>query len=160
MLVAAVQADTGALSGYRRDATVRSVGVGWRKTADGIEAVRRASAQHVCLCRITAPPPGSPSLLKAPEACSTAAHLLGQRPNLMRHSSLQMLAAGEARLGDTPSKDRFARVERSGSSKRGLLVIETYTLDLLDGPKPKARPLAAAGSAIERAPVTRRRCVR
>ena len=35
-----VQADTGVLSGYRRDATVRSVGVGWRETADGIEAVR------------------------------------------------------------------------------------------------------------------------
>src|SRR6202045_4571663 len=36
-----VQANTGALTGYRRDATVRSVGVGWRELADGIEAVRR-----------------------------------------------------------------------------------------------------------------------
>ena len=35
-----VQANTGALSGYRRDATVRSVGVGWRELAAGIEAVR------------------------------------------------------------------------------------------------------------------------
>src|SRR6202790_380022 len=35
-----VQADTGALTGYRRDATVRSVGVGWRELADAIEAVR------------------------------------------------------------------------------------------------------------------------
>src|ERR1700676_3655304 len=35
-----VQANTGALTGYRRDATVRSVGVGWRELADGIEAVR------------------------------------------------------------------------------------------------------------------------
>src|ERR1700694_3764238 len=35
-----VQANTGALSGYRRDATVRSVGVGWRELADEIEAVR------------------------------------------------------------------------------------------------------------------------
>src|SRR6202140_2484452 len=35
-----VQADTGALSGYRRDATVRSVGVGWRELAAAIEAVR------------------------------------------------------------------------------------------------------------------------
>ena len=35
-----VQANTGVLSGYRRDATVRSVGVGWRELADGIEAVR------------------------------------------------------------------------------------------------------------------------
>src|SRR5580692_3891692 len=35
-----VQANTGWLSGYRRDATVRSVGVGWRELAAGIEAVR------------------------------------------------------------------------------------------------------------------------
>src|ERR1700726_1099214 len=35
-----VQANTGVLTGYRRDATVRSVGVGWRELAAGIEAVR------------------------------------------------------------------------------------------------------------------------
>src|SRR3954468_10833146 len=35
-----VQADTGLLSGYRRDATVRSVGIGWRTLAGEIEAVR------------------------------------------------------------------------------------------------------------------------
>src|SRR3978361_2393738 len=35
-----VQANTGVLSGYRRDATVRSVGVGWRETAGAIEAAR------------------------------------------------------------------------------------------------------------------------
>src|ERR1700749_146547 len=35
-----VQANTGVLSGYRRDATVRSVGVGWRALAAGIQAVR------------------------------------------------------------------------------------------------------------------------
>ena len=43
-----VQADTGALSGYRRDATVRSVGVGWRETAAAIEAVRARAAPHAC----------------------------------------------------------------------------------------------------------------
>jgi 4-amino-4-deoxy-L-arabinose transferase-like glycosyltransferase len=35
-----VQANTGWLSGYRRDATVRSVGVGWRELAQGIDEVR------------------------------------------------------------------------------------------------------------------------
>ena len=35
-----VQANTGVLTGYRRDATVRSVGVGWRELASEIEAVR------------------------------------------------------------------------------------------------------------------------
>ncbi|GCC49305.1 hypothetical protein chiPu_0033354, partial [Chiloscyllium punctatum] len=43
-----VQANTGMLSGYRRDATVRSVGVGWRELADEIEAARvRAGATCV-----------------------------------------------------------------------------------------------------------------
>src|SRR6201986_683195 len=36
-----VQADTGWLTGYRRDATVRSVGVGWRELAGEIEALRK-----------------------------------------------------------------------------------------------------------------------
>ena len=43
----------------------------------------------------------------------------------------------EAWLGDTPYlKDRFARIERAGEvrRKRGPLVIETYALDLLEGP--------------------------
>ena len=35
-----LQANTGVLSGYRRDATVRSIGVGWRELAAEIEAVR------------------------------------------------------------------------------------------------------------------------
>ena len=35
-----VQANTGWLTNYRRDATVRSVGVGWREIAREIEAVR------------------------------------------------------------------------------------------------------------------------
>jgi len=33
-------ANTGVLSGYRRDASVRSVGIGWRELASEIEAVR------------------------------------------------------------------------------------------------------------------------
>jgi len=46
-----VQADTGALSGYRRDATVRSVGIGWRETAAAIEA-RGANGSHIVLASI------------------------------------------------------------------------------------------------------------
>ena len=56
-----VQANTGWLSGYRRDATVRSVGVGWRELAAEIEAVRvrsrrdlraRAGLRHHGLARL------------------------------------------------------------------------------------------------------------
>jgi hypothetical protein len=35
-----IQANTGLLTGYRRDATVRSIGIGWRKLAGEIETVR------------------------------------------------------------------------------------------------------------------------
>ena len=40
LVLLVVQANTGVLSGYRRDVTVRSVGVGWRETPADIEAVR------------------------------------------------------------------------------------------------------------------------
>jgi hypothetical protein len=42
-------------------------------------------------------------------------------------------------------KDRFARVERVGevTRKRGPLVIETYALDVLEGPK---------GDVLDRSP--------
>ncbi len=42
-----VQANTGVLSGYRRDATVRSVGVGWSELASEIEAVRAARRRRL-----------------------------------------------------------------------------------------------------------------
>ena len=47
-------------------------------------------------------------------------------------------------------KDNFARVERVGEveRKRGPLVIETYALDVLEGPRQSARPFAAAGTAV------------
>ena len=66
-----VQANTGWLSGYRRDATVRSVGVGWRELAAEIEAVRARVARPACSRRTTAPPAGSPSICRAaPASCS------------------------------------------------------------------------------------------
>src|SRR6185436_1317882 len=46
-----VQANTGWLSGYRRDATVRSVGVGWRELAAEIEAVRARSGATCVLAQ-------------------------------------------------------------------------------------------------------------
>jgi 4-amino-4-deoxy-L-arabinose transferase-like glycosyltransferase len=52
MLVAlVVQVNTGLLSGYRRDASVRSVGVGWRELAADIEAVRAKSGARCVLAQ-------------------------------------------------------------------------------------------------------------
>src|ERR1700709_288159 len=44
-----VQVNTGALSGYRRDASVRSVGIGWRELADEIESVRARKGANCVL---------------------------------------------------------------------------------------------------------------
>ena len=134
-----VQANTGALSGYRRDATVRSVGVGWRETAAAIEAARvRAGATCVLASDY-----GTTSWLAfyLPKGSCVAQE--GQRirwVNLPEPEAAQLagriLYVYESRLGDTPFvKDRFARVERVGEvqRKRGPLVIETYALDVLQG---------------------------
>jgi hypothetical protein len=50
----------------------------------------------------------------------------------------KILYVYEPRRGQTPfAKERFARVERAGEvqRKRGPLVIETYALDVLQGPQ-------------------------
>jgi hypothetical protein len=135
-----VQANTGVLSGYRRDVTVRSVGVGWRETADAIEAAR-ARAGATC---VLAPDYGTTSWLAFYLPKGTCVAQIGQRIrwlNLPEPEAAQLagriLYVYEARLGDTPYiKDRFSRVERLGEvqRKRGPLLIETYALDLLQGP--------------------------
>jgi hypothetical protein len=135
-----VQADTGMLSGYRRDATVRSVGIGWRETADEIEAVRvRVGATCVLAADY-----GTTAWLAfyLPKGTCVAQHSQRIRwVNMPEPDAAQLagksLYAYEAWLGDAPyMKDRFARVERVGevARKRGPLVIETYALDVLEGP--------------------------
>jgi hypothetical protein len=49
----------------------------------------------------------------------------------------KQLYVREAFPGDHPMKDGFARIEKVGEvrRKRGPLVIETYALDALEGPK-------------------------
>jgi len=136
-----LQADTGVLSGYRRDATVRSVGVGWRETADGIEAVR-ARVGATC---VLASDYGTTAWLTfhLPKGTCVVQHTQRIRwVNMPEPDAAQLagklLYVYEAWLGDTPYlKDKFARVERAGEvqRKRGPLVIETYALDLLEGPQ-------------------------
>ncbi|NOJ38914.1 glycosyltransferase family 39 protein [Bradyrhizobium australiense] len=136
-----VQADSGVLSGYRRDATVRSVGIGWRETADGIEAVR-ARVGATC---VLASDYGTTAWLAfyLPKGTCVAQHSQRIRWVNMPEPDAEQLAGKllyvyEALLGDTPYlKDRFAGIERVGEvqRKRGPLVIETYALDVLEGPK-------------------------
>jgi 4-amino-4-deoxy-L-arabinose transferase-like glycosyltransferase len=135
-----VQADTGVLSAYRRDATVRSVGVGWRELAREIEAVR---ARYGATC-VLAPDYGTTGWLAFYLPRGTCVIQPTQRirwvnmgepdPALLNG---KLLFVDEARLFAQPYENRFARIERVGQlqRKRGPLVIESYTLDLLDQAK-------------------------
>jgi len=136
-----VQANTGALTAYRRDATVRSVGVGWRELADGIEAVR----VRVGATCVLAPDYGTTSWLAFYLPKGTCVVQPTQRirwvnlpepdPKLLAG---KLLYVDEARPGGRPYlKQDFARVEEVAQlpRMRGPLRIETYALDLLEGPK-------------------------
>ena len=144
-----VQADTGVLTGYRRDATVRSVGVGWRELAAGIEAVRIRTGASCVL----APDYGTTSWLAFYLPKGTCVVQPTQRIrwiNLPEPDPAQLsgklLYVDEARPGGRPYLTAaFARVEQVAElpRMRGPLKIETYALDLLEGPK---------GSVLDRSP--------
>jgi 4-amino-4-deoxy-L-arabinose transferase-like glycosyltransferase len=143
-----VQANTGALSGYRRDATVRSVGVGWRELAGEIEAVR-ARAGASC---VLAPDYGTTGWLAFYLPKGTCVVQPTQRiryvnmpePDPARLTG-KLLYVAEAQPGGSYLNQQFARVERVAElkRKRGPLTIEAYALDLLEGPK---------GSVLDRSP--------
>jgi len=136
-----VQANTGVLSAYRRDATVRSVGVGWRDTAAGIETVR-ARVGATC---VLAPDYGTTGWLAFYLPKGTCVAQQGQRirwVNMPEPGASvlggKILYVHETWPGDPPFlKQNFARVERVGevARRRGPLVIETYALDLLESAK-------------------------
>jgi 4-amino-4-deoxy-L-arabinose transferase-like glycosyltransferase len=144
-----VQANTGVLTGYRRDATVRSVGVGWRELADGIEAVR-ARVGATC---VLAPDYGTTSWLAFYLPKGTCVVQPTQRIRYVNmpepdpaQLSGKLLYVDEARPGGRPYlQENFAQVGRVAElkRKRGPLVIETYALDLLEGPK---------GEVLDRSP--------
>ncbi|HMM91028.1 glycosyltransferase family 39 protein [Bradyrhizobium sp.] len=135
-----VQADTGLLSGYRRDATVRSIGVGWRETAAAIEAAR---ARTGATC-VLASDYGTTGWLAFHLPKGTCVAQQSQRirwVNMPEPDAAQLagplLYVREVFPGDDPLSDRFASAEKIGEveRKRGPLVIEIYALYLLRGPK-------------------------
>jgi hypothetical protein len=136
-----VQANTGWLSGYRRDATVRSVGVGWRELAQGIDEVRQRTGATCVL----APDYGTTSWLAFYLPSGTCVAQQTQRirwVNMPEPSAAEL--AGPLLYVDEIKprarlflKDKFSRIEEVAElpRKRGPLVIETYALNLLIGPK-------------------------
>jgi hypothetical protein len=132
-----VQANTGMLSGYRRDATVRSVGVGWRETAGEIEAVR-ARVGATC---VLAPDYGTTGWLAFYLPKGTCVAQQNQRirwVNMPEPSAAQL--AGKLLyvrdVDQAPLKQAFARVDKVAdvARKRGPLLIETYALDVMEQP--------------------------
>jgi 4-amino-4-deoxy-L-arabinose transferase-like glycosyltransferase len=134
-----VQANTGALTGYRRDATVRSVGVGWRELAAEIEAVR---ARTGATC-VLAPDYGTTGWLAfyLPKGSCVAQQSQRIRWVNMPEPDAKQLAGKLLYVHEVwaidPLKDMFTRIEKVAEipRKRGPLTIETYALDVLEGPK-------------------------
>jgi hypothetical protein len=142
-----VQANTGAISGFRRDASVRSVGVGWRELAGGIEAARVRTGATCVMARDY----GTTSWLTFYLPKGTCVVQRAQRVrwvNMPEPDAAQLsgklLWVDEFKPGPY-LKEMFASVEQVGElpRKRGPLTIETYQLDLLAGPK---------GEVLDRSP--------
>jgi hypothetical protein len=144
-----LQANTGLLTGYRRDATVRSVGVGWREFGAQIEAVRVRTGATCVL----APDYGTTAWLAfyLPKGSCVA-----QRTQRIRWVNMpepdpallagKLLFVDEVRDDGHPElTDNFARVEKVAEfkRKRGPLTIETWEIDLLEGAK---------GDVLDRSP--------
>ena len=146
-----VQANTGLLTAYRRDATVRSVGVGWRELAAEIETVR----VRVGAACVLAPDYGTTgwlafylprgSCVVQPTQRIRWVNMPEPDPALLAG---KLLYVDEAKPeASSYLRDHFARVEPVAELKRmrGPLVIETYALDLLEG---------ARGEVLDRSPPT------
>lgn len=143
-----LQANTGALTGYRRDASVRSVGIGWREAAREIEAVRVREAA-ACVLALDY---GTTSWLAFYLPKGTCVAQRGQRfrwvnmpepdPALLKG---KLLYVDEARQDQPLLKKDFARVQKVAEVRRmrGPLLIETLEIDVLEGPN---------GEVFDRAP--------
>jgi hypothetical protein len=133
-----VQANTGVLSGYKRDATVRSVGVGFPALAAEIEAVRQSSGAGCVL----APDYGTTSWLMFYMPKGTCVVQRGQRirwinmpePDATQLAGKLLLVAPPGLLADPEWRDAFADLTKVATltRKRGPLVIEEVELDLLE----------------------------
>src|SRR6201994_4064091 len=136
-----VQADTGWLTLYRRDASVRSVGVGWRKLARDIEAVRKRTGATCVL----APDYGTTSWLAfylPPGSCVAQQSQRIRWVNMGEPDAAQ--PAWPLPYVDEVKprallffKDMFGAIEEVAElpRKRGPLTIETYTVTLFSHPK-------------------------
>jgi 4-amino-4-deoxy-L-arabinose transferase-like glycosyltransferase len=134
-----LQANTGLLSGYRRDATVRSVGVGFIELAKQIEQVR-ARVGAGC---VLASDYGTTSWLMFYLPKGTCVAQRGQRirwvnmpePDAAKLSG-KLLLVGEENAAASPEwRAAFSHIEKVAdlTRRRGPLVIEPVELNVLEG---------------------------
>jgi 4-amino-4-deoxy-L-arabinose transferase-like glycosyltransferase len=144
-----VQANTGWLSGYKRDATVRSVGVGWRPLAAAVETARvRAGASCVLAMDY-----GTTAWLSfyLPQGTCVLQPIQRIRWVNFPEPAPEKLAGTQLLVDEAQIatrfyvKNTFARVEKVGEAerKRGPLTIETYAFHALSQPR---------GEIIDRTP--------
>jgi 4-amino-4-deoxy-L-arabinose transferase-like glycosyltransferase len=141
MLVAlVVQVNTGFLSGYRRDASVRSVGVGWRGLAADIEAVRAKTGARCVLAQSYAVT--SWLMFYLPKGTCVV-----QRSERIRwingpQPGAEQLAGKLLYVDD--GSDNWSRAARSFNHvekvatlqrERGPLVVDTFEIDVVTDPK-------------------------
>ncbi|WP_316191752.1 MULTISPECIES: glycosyltransferase family 39 protein [unclassified Bradyrhizobium] len=136
-----VQANTGLLSGYRRDATVRSVGVGWRPLAAEIEAARvRADAS--CVLAMDYGTTAWLSFYLPPGTCvlqpiQRIRWVNFPEPDPAKLAGTQLFV-DEAQIATRVYvSNTFGRIEKVGEAARmrGSLTIETYAFYALSEPK-------------------------
>jgi hypothetical protein len=142
-----VQVNTGLLSGYRRDASVRSIGVGWPELAADIEAMRAKTGARCVL----APEYGTTSwlLFYLPKGTCVAQRferirwVNGPQPDPEKLTGKLLYVDNGAEPWSRPARyfnriDKVATMER----KRGPLVVETFDVDVVTEPKgPVLEPL-------------------
>jgi 4-amino-4-deoxy-L-arabinose transferase-like glycosyltransferase len=144
-----VQANTGLLTGYRRDASVRSVGVGFRAIAGEIEAARvRIGASCVL-----ADDYGTTGWLAfyLPNGTCVAQRLQRYRwinvpePTAAQLAGPLLLVGEQGAAAQLAPTGKFGRVDKVGDvlRKRGPLLVEAVELVALDG---------ATGEVLDRSP--------
>jgi hypothetical protein len=138
-VVLIVQTNTGLLTGFRRDATVRSVGVGWPDLAKEIETLRIKQNANC----VMAADYGTTSWLMfyLPKGTCVAQYQQRYRWTFMNEPDADLLKGRAILIGPagalTPQRASYARIEKLAelSRKRSGVAIETYQADLLEGPR-------------------------
>ena len=134
-----IQTNTGLFTGFRRDATMRSVGVGWTQLAGEIEAIRVARKADCVFVGDY----GTAAWLMfyLPKGTCAAQYRQRYRWTFLPEPDAKLLKGRLLLIGhpngDAAFRDAYAHTEKLAelSRKRSGVAFETYEIDLLEGAK-------------------------